>query len=100
MLGLVLYTLTILAIGTHTRLEDHLGGNTGCLVHTITNILLHGWIVVGGTGMAWFRLICLRSIIMSDMKKTYIFNGILVGQLLAYLIMSLPVFWRLNAYNT
>ena len=57
MLGLVLYTLTILAIGTQTRLEDHLGGNTGCLVHTITNILLHGWIVVGGTGMAWFRLI-------------------------------------------
>ena len=99
MLGLVLYTLTILAIGTQTRLEDHLRGNTGCLVHTITNILLHGWIVVGGTGMAWFRLVCLRSITMSDKKKTYIFNRILVSQLLAYLIMSVPVFWRLNANN-
>ena len=100
MLGLVLYTLTILAIGTQTRLEDLLGGNTGCLIHTMTNILLHGWIVVGGTGMAWFRLICLRSITMSDKKKTKIFNRIIVSQLLAYLIMSIPVFWRLNAYNT
>ena len=100
MLGLVLCTFTILAIGTQTTLEDHLGGNTGCLVHTIINILLHGWIVVGGTGMAWFRLVCLKSQTMSDKKKTYIFNRILIGQLMAYLIISVPVIWQLNAKNT
>ena len=100
MLGLVLYTLTILAIGTQMSLEEHLGGNTGCLVYTIIHLLLNGWTIVGGTGMALFRLICLKSITMSDKKKSYILQRILIGQFILLLIIVVPVPARLSTNNT
>ena len=100
MLGLVIYTLTILAIGTQKSLEEHLWGNTGCLVYTIIHLLLNGWTIVGGTGMALFRLICLKSITMSDWKKSYILQRILIGQFILLLITVAPVLGRLSTNNT
>ena len=98
--GLVLYTMTILAIGTQTSLEEHLWGNTGCLVYTIIYLLLNGWTIVGGTGMALFRLICLKSITMSDLKKSYILQRILIGQFILLLIIVAPILGRLSINNT
>ena len=100
MLGLVLYAMTILAIGTQTSLEEHLWGNTGCLVYTIIHFLLNAWTVVGGTGMALFRLICLKSITMSDLKKSNILKRILIGQFILLLVVVIPVLGQMSVNST
>ena len=88
--GLVLYTLTVVAVGGQIALKDYIG-DIGCKVYTLTFMAIMGWFVFGGFGVAIFRIMCLRDQTMTNMMRTSIVQKIQKLQILLLNHQSLSI---------
>ena len=60
MTGCIYPILTILSIGTQTSLYDIIG-EEGCFIFWLSSVIHPHSLVIGGLGMAIFRLICVQN---------------------------------------
>ena len=94
-LGLVFYTLTVIAIGGQVTLRDYIG-DIGCKTYALSFIGIAAWFAFGGLGVAVFRLLCLRDQTMSTKMRASIVKKILMAEIFFLVIISLPLIIKMT----
>ena len=88
--GCILTVLILLSITTQTPLNEFVG-TVGCYFYCIVIIILGASIFLSSLGMAIYRLMCLRNLMMEASWRKKIIKYVLVGELMIGIIWTLAL---------
>ena len=88
--GCILTVLILLSITTQTPLNEFVG-TVGCHLYCIVIIILGASIFLSSLGMAIYRLMCLRNLMMEASWRKKIIKYVLVGELMIGIIWTLAL---------
>ena len=88
--GCILTMLILLSITTQTPLNEFIG-TEGCYFYCIVLTILGASILLSSLGMAIYRLLCLRNLMMEASWRKKLIKYILVGEFIIGIIWNLAL---------